>query len=281
MSDGILPITIIIPCFNDGQTLFEALESALEASVRQVLVVDDGSTDPMTQLILRELEDPRVTVLRMENGGVAAARTFALSIVETPFVFNLDADDVLMPGALTILRDVMAGDQGCHVAWGDYQVFGEWNHRQQTADGIDPWQLTLINDLPASALFRTDSLRRAGAWRATGYEDWDLWMTFAELGFAGRRMPITTYRYRTRDSNLRQRQKDELHHRALLAEMRSRHSTLFCSRIRAWRGSSTPWAVRLALPVVALLPITGRRRTTAYWRTTQLVSGRLHRRRHS
>ena len=250
MEGNLVPITVLIPCYNDGATLDEAVQSALGAHVTEVLIVNDGSTDARTNVLLQRYTHPRVTVLNTGNAGVAAARTHALGRVATPYVFNLDADDELLPGGLSRLYDALRQDASCEVAWGDYSVFGQSDHVVETADCIDPWLLTLVNDLPVSALFRTGALRRVGGWQASGYEDWDLWMGFADHGFQGRHEPVPVFRYRTSPSAaMRRRTKDGLRHDALMSHLRSRHPTLFEHRARAWlrssvRGeyaSSSPW----------------------------------------
>lgn len=274
-----LPVTVIIPCFNDGDTLPDAVQSALGAVVNKLLIVNDGSTDAPTRELLQYYEHHGVMVLHTPNAGVAAARTHALDHVATPYVFNLDADDELLPGGLAHLYDALCRDASCEVAWGDYCAFGQSNHLVETADCIDAWQLTLVNDLPVSALFRTEALRRVGGWQVEGYEDWDLWMGFADHGFQGRHEPLPVFRYRTRPSSaMRLRSRVELRHDAHMAEMRTRHPTLFSHRTRNWLRSCVPWRVRLTLLVVSLIPLSGRHRTRALWKANQLAHGRLARR---
>jgi glycosyltransferase involved in cell wall biosynthesis len=271
-----LPISVIIPCYNDGEVLGEAVGSAVGSLVTEVIIVDDGSTDAYTRDVLEKYAGAGLTVLHMQNGGPAAARSRALQRVTTPYVFNLDADDELMPAGLGRLYDVLRDDPHCDVAWGDYRVFGEWDHVQETARCIDAWKLTLLNDMPVSALFRTEALRRVGGWQADGYEDWDLWMSCADHGMRGRHVPHPVFRYRTRPSAaMRGRTRDEFRHDVLLSEMRARHPALFDRRVRAWRRSCAPWSARIALPVASLVPLSGSRRVWFLWRTNQLSHGRF------
>jgi glycosyltransferase involved in cell wall biosynthesis len=276
MAREALPITVIIPCFNDGETLDCAVQSAVGAGVTEVVIVNDGSTDKGTCGLLERYARNGVTVLNISNGGPAAARSQALTRVSTPYVFNLDADDELLPDGLARLYRVLCQDPSQEVAWGDYCVFGEWNHLQETSECIDPWKLTLINDLPVSALFRTETLRRVGAWQTDGYEDWDLWMSFAEHGIRGRRVSLPVFRYRTWPSAaMRGRTRDQLRHDALLSQLRARHPGLFNDRVRAWRQSSAPWRVRIALSLASLVPLSGRPRLLLLWRANQISNGRF------
>jgi glycosyltransferase involved in cell wall biosynthesis len=266
------PITVIIPCFNDGETLDDAVQSAIAANVTEIVIVNDGSTDAGTKIVLQHYAAGGITVLDTENSGVAAARSYALDRVKTPYVFNLDADDALISGGLGRLYGALCDDPTCQVAWGDYCVFGYSEYVVETARCIDAWQLTLVNDLPVSALFRTEALRRAGGWQAEGYEDWDLWMSFAALGFRGTHEAVTVFRYRTSPRAVRRRNQDQLRHGALLAQLRRRHPILFERRARAWRKSRVPWRVRLVLPLVSALPLSDFRRTWTLWRVNQVIS---------
>ncbi|MEP6910794.1 MAG: glycosyltransferase family 2 protein, partial [Actinomycetota bacterium] len=96
-------ITVVIACFNYGLYLREAVDSAL-AEGAKVVVVDDGSTEPLPEL------PAEVDLVRQENQGVARARNAGIGRAQTPFVIALDADDRLLPGALEALREPLVAD---------------------------------------------------------------------------------------------------------------------------------------------------------------------------
>src|SRR5258708_7673047 len=112
------------------------------------------------------------------------------------YVFCLDADDRLVPGALAELAGALDGDPGLALAWGDYLLFGERSWRQYTAPSLDPWQISYQNDIPASVLVRRSALMAVGGWQLRGgYEDWDMLMGLAERRERGRRVPSVVYEY--------------------------------------------------------------------------------------
>jgi len=97
-----LGVTIVIPNFNYASFLAAAIDSALaqDHPEVQVIVVDDCSTDGSKDVIARY--DGRVTGLLMPvNGGQIAAVRAALSRARHDIVMILDADDLLMPGAVS------------------------------------------------------------------------------------------------------------------------------------------------------------------------------------
>lgn len=253
-------VAVIIPCFNDGATIREAVASASgDARVQELVVVDDGSDDPGTLAVFGELERDGVNVVHRANGGLGVARMTGVAATRGDYVFCLDADDRLMPGAVDRLAAELDRDPELAVVWGDYRLFGDASYVQETADVLDPWHISVQNDLPASALLRRERLEEAGGWELRGgYEDWDLWMGMAERGMRGRRLPIVVYEYRVH--GVRMLADSATRHAEILARLRHRHQALFNARRAAWRRSPAPLSLRLALPVVEALPVSARRR---------------------
>ncbi len=253
-------IAVVIPCFNDGGTLLEAVRSAqAQDRIDELVVVDDGSTDPHTLEIFQALEREAVEVLHRPNGGLGAARMTGVQATATDYVFCLDADDRLLKGTLPALGAALDDDPGLGLVWGDYRLFGDRTWRQLTAPTLDPWQIGYQNDIPASVLIRRSALLEAGGWQLRGgYEDWDLLMALAEHRKRGRRVPIVAYEYR--QHGVRMLGDSATRHSEIYALLRSRHPELFAERRRAWWRSDASWALKLALPIVFALPIGANRR---------------------
>ena len=249
------PYAVIIPCFDDGPTLTDAVESALaQEPAPELVVVDDGSRSSSTIETLDALRDRGLKVVRQANQGPGVARTTGLTCTAAPLVLALDADDVLAPGALPRLAAVLDGSSSAVAAWGAYQRFGDSAVHQAVAPRLDPWQLTHQNDLPATALIRRWALEAVGGWRlAGGYEDWDLWMSLAERGWDGIGVDEVVYRYRRHGT--RRLEADGARHVELVAALRQRHPDLFTARRRTWRSSTAPLGARLGLPLVASMPV--------------------------
>ncbi len=253
-------IAVVIPCFNDGATLMDAVRSAqAQERIDELVVVDDGSTDPHTIKIFQALEREAVRVLRRPNGGLGAARMTGVQAAHADYVFCLDADDRLLAGTLSALGAALDDDPELALVWGDYRLFGDRTWRQMTAPSLDPWQIGYQNDIPASVLIRRSALLGAGGWQLRGgYEDWDLLMGLAERGNRGRRVPIVAYEYR--QHGVRMLGESATRHGEIYALLRSRHPRLFAERRVAWRRSDAPWALKLTLPIVFVLPISANRR---------------------
>jgi glycosyltransferase involved in cell wall biosynthesis len=95
-------VTVLIDAYNYGRYVEEAIRSVLEQEFpveqREILVVDDGSTDD-TEERVRKFGD-EVTYLRKSNGGQASAFNFGLARARGKIVVFLDADDYWLPGKL-------------------------------------------------------------------------------------------------------------------------------------------------------------------------------------
>ncbi|KQT35291.1 hypothetical protein ASG29_04115 [Sphingomonas sp. Leaf412] len=194
------PVTVIVPAFDAAATIGETLASvcAQTHAALQVLVVDDGSRDD-TAAIARAVaaRDPRVTVLRRPNGGVARARNAALALATGDFVAPLDADDLWHPTKiarqLARLDATPAAD--LVYCWSvDIDAAGMVVERRldvprYEGDVIAPLIRANFIDNSSTPLIRRDALHRAGGWDPTlrdrgaqGCEDWLLYLRIAARG---------------------------------------------------------------------------------------------------
>jgi glycosyltransferase involved in cell wall biosynthesis len=256
---------VIVPCFDDGATLEETLESLRGQEPHELVIVDDGSRGVQTLALMDRLRDAGVHVVRQENAGLSAARMAGVGATTAPYVLPLDADDALEPGAITALADALDRDPGIAVAWGDVTIFGDFEYRLAPRRVLDPWWITFANGVPVTSMIRRSALLEAGGWSmGSGYEDWDLWMSLAERGRRGAYIGRPVQRYRRHGVRMLGEtiaRRDER-----LAQLRLRHPELFARRSRTWRSSRAPWRSRLLLPLVHRLPLstTNRHRLTLF-----------------
>ena len=118
-------ISIVIPVYNAARFLREALASlqAQTFTEWECICVNDGSTDE-SPTIIREMmaSDPRIQLLEQANAGLSAARNRGVERSQAPYIFFMDADDLLYPKALeTLYRTIQETD--AEVVWGRTQRF--------------------------------------------------------------------------------------------------------------------------------------------------------------
>lgn len=104
-------LSVIVPSFNSGSYIGDAITSVLTQSGPsiEILVQDGGSTD-QTQAVVQRLDDTRVTFHQEPDGGQADALNRALQNARGEWVLWLNADDLVAPGALTIIETFLDGD---------------------------------------------------------------------------------------------------------------------------------------------------------------------------
>jgi glycosyltransferase involved in cell wall biosynthesis len=119
-----MKVSIVIPCFNHARFLGEAIRSALAQDYRplEVVVIDDGSTDGSAHVAA---SFPDVTCYRQDNRGLSRARNVGLAATNGDVLIFLDADDRLMPGAVTTAVKVLTTHPGAQMVFGRCRIIDE------------------------------------------------------------------------------------------------------------------------------------------------------------
>ena len=93
----VLPISVVLPCYNRAYCLRRSLDSILKQSqsVAEIIVVDDGSTDNTASLLDHYASD--IHVIHQENRGVSAARNTGINNAQHEWIALLDSDDAWLP----------------------------------------------------------------------------------------------------------------------------------------------------------------------------------------
>ena len=147
-------ISVLVDTYNHEEFIEEALRSVLEqdfpAVDREILVVDDGSTD-RTPEILRRFA-PHLRVLRKANGGQASAFNAGIPECRGEIIAFLDGDDWWAPGKLRRVAEFLAAEPAAgFVGHGILESFGDGTARRVAPD--KPVRLRL-NSLAAARVFR-------------------------------------------------------------------------------------------------------------------------------
>jgi glycosyltransferase involved in cell wall biosynthesis len=170
---------VLIPVRGFPRFLTETLDAVLAQEPDEVVVIDDGSFDPV--------RSDRVRVVRRDPaGGPAAARATGLpALGDVDVVALCDADDAWEPGCLAALVRGLHDEPRAAAAFGRATVVGidgrptgeRW---QEPAPGLhDPAAFYAHNPIPTScSAIRRSALEEAGGFGAPDLvaEDWDLWL---------------------------------------------------------------------------------------------------------
>ncbi|WP_419815356.1 glycosyltransferase [Glacieibacterium sp.] len=118
-------VTVLVPTYNRAHYLDECLTSLLNQSVkpRQVLVIDDGSTDRTAAVVASY--GARVGYLRQPNGGKASALNLGLGAAVGADIWIFDDDDIAQPDALRLLHTALHQAPAAGFAFGHYSNFSD------------------------------------------------------------------------------------------------------------------------------------------------------------
>lgn len=124
-SAGVAAITLVIPAYGVGAMIGDALDSVLaqQRTDWEAIVVDDGDPN-VARHVARYLDDPRIRLLRTDNGGLPTARNRAIAVSTTPYVALLDGDDMLEPDFTAAMIAAIEASPRIGFATGDATFFG-------------------------------------------------------------------------------------------------------------------------------------------------------------
>lgn len=192
-------LSVVIPCYNYGRFLDEAIGSVLAQTwpAVEIIVVDDGSTDPDTLALFAHFERPYTRLIRTANGGISRARNTAIRQARGEFIMTLDADDRIAPTFVEQAVRLLRQDPSLGLIYGRVEFFGDqtgpWNQPEFRMPDI-----LFENCLPSCGVFRKQDWERVGGF-AEGLpaaEDYDFWLALIELGRGVHRIDETLFWYR-------------------------------------------------------------------------------------
>lgn len=198
-------VSVVIPTYNSGPLLVEAVESVLAQAVpaAEILVVDDGSTDDTRRRMAAYAG--RVTYLHQDNRGVSAARNRGVAEASGEFVAFLDGDDVWHPRKLELQMAAFAAAPGLGMigtgcfAWPSPEMPGVDDAPGAVAPTPVPWRRLVVRNAFAtsSVVVRRAVLDAVGEFDTAlqGPEDFDFWIRMGEVAELARlERPLTGYR---------------------------------------------------------------------------------------
>jgi glycosyltransferase involved in cell wall biosynthesis len=173
-------ISVVIPCYNAVTTLGQTLSRvyAQTIPVKEVIVVDDGSSDETPCLIAEKF--PQAKYVRQRNQGVSAARNNGIELAQSEWVALLDADDLWLPHKLERQLHILSRDPKAR-----FITTGRYYEREGEANVVNwtfRWRFAKLlshNRVhTSSALIKREVFEQIGGFdpRLKTGEDWDLWL---------------------------------------------------------------------------------------------------------
>lgn len=199
-------ITVITPYYNAGKYFEQTFNSVINQTFPyfEWIIVDDGSAPEETDFLRGWAEkDPRIILLRKENGGIASARHLAFEKSHTEYIMNIDADDLMDPTALECLYWAFEHNPDADFIYMDSIGFQDQEY---------VWRKTFDSGImkKENLLTANSAIKRSSYFAAGGYdldkkhqnEDWILWMKMLAKGMKPVHLALNGTWYRRTDSGV-------------------------------------------------------------------------------
>ena len=234
VSSGPPAISVIIPCYDQGEYLLDAVAS-VERSIEQpyeLIIVNDGSREARTKHVLGLLRDAGYTIVDQANEGLSSARNRGLELSASPFVIPLDSDNRLRAGFVTAAVRILDSRPDVAVVYGDRQDFGLRNDAVDVPE-FDLDHLLVFNFIDACAVVRKKALVSCGGYdaRMSPWEDWGVWVALAARGWAFTHLPGLAFDYRVRPGSMISAIDDHEVRARLYRHVIAQHAALYTERL--------------------------------------------------
>ena len=198
-------LSIIVPCYNHAEYLPECLDSCVNQDQCEIIVVDDGSTDNSLQIAksYQEKYPFKVKVISQVNKGLASARNSGIMNAFYQLILPLDADDILMEGAVKKILETWQTTDADIIA----PSFKEFGISQREVILLQPTleDFKIANRIGYFSAIRKQLLLAAGGYSPKmiyGWEDYHLWFDLLTRGAKLVTIPDILVKYRTKEKSM-------------------------------------------------------------------------------
>lgn len=199
-------VSVIIPCYNQGKYLDEAVQSVLKSSYEnfEVIIVNDGSTDAYTNNILANYNKRKCTVISTPNNGLAEARNIGIRAAKGIYVLPLDADDRISPNYMEEAIHILENSKEVGIVYSRVKNFG-MKHGEWKLPAYSLQRMLSGNIIFCSGFFRKADWEKVGGYKKEmrfGCQDWEFWLSLIETGISVFQIPKIHFYYRIRPKSM-------------------------------------------------------------------------------
>ncbi len=192
MQSDQIKMTVLMPAYNAGGYIAEAIQSVLEQSFPdfELVIVDDGSTDETAEII-RSFNDSRIVLVSQKNTGIGGALNHGLKLARAPLIARFDADDICYPDRLKTQYQFMGDNPRCIVVGSAVDYVDESNRfiyshlpPACTDKQIKALPYPVCPFIHSSVTYRKTAVLAVGGYNAHAhtFEDHLLWLQMAGAG---------------------------------------------------------------------------------------------------
>jgi len=177
-------LSVVMPVYNGGKYLKEAIESILSQTLVdfEFVIIDDGSSDNSVQIV-ESYSDERIRLIKNNHQGLVKSLNIGIENSGSEYIVRMDSDDVAVPERLEKLFNYMENNPGVAVC-------GSWaNIINETGEKVGEMKYPLIENkvikkynllhcpfIHPTVIFRRDIIKRLGGYKNFKHaEDYELW----------------------------------------------------------------------------------------------------------
>jgi glycosyltransferase involved in cell wall biosynthesis len=228
-------ISVIIPCYNDGEYITEAIRSVEQypdSNKYEIIILNDGSTETKTCELLTSLSRDGYHVINQPNKGLGAARNRAIAEAKNEYILPLDSDNKIRPDYIQYGIEILDRYPDVGVVYGDAAFFGDKNTIHYVPE-MDIVNLLHRNTIDACAVYRKAIWNAVGGYDENmpvmGYEDWEFWIRVIKAGWKFKHVNQVLFDYRVRNNSMISFTNQYENQRKVRHYMVKKHTDLYCS----------------------------------------------------
>lgn len=195
-----MKVTVLIAAYNAAEHIAGAVESvlcqSLSGSKREILVVDDGSSDGTLDTLGRF--EGTIRVLDEPHRGLVSACNVGLAAAQGDYVLRLDADDSLAPDALLMMVRSLDENPGAGCVYSDrieIMPDGQKVH-------VSLAEFNVFRTIACGVLFRTEIARAIGGYDDLLFEEYDFLIRYLRANPRRVHLALPLYLYVKHAANM-------------------------------------------------------------------------------
>ena len=212
-----IKLSVIIPCYNHGLYIQDAVDSVSECRDvdYEIIIIDDGSKETGTIEKLHQLKSQGLQVITQPNLGPASARNAGINNAKGKYILTLDADNKIHPNYIKkAIKELESGNYD--IVYGKPIFFGEdINERKFKVGAFTGNDLFINNSIDTCAIFKKEVWTVLGGYDAKipyhGNEDWEFWLHAFTKGLKFKFLNEDLYYYRILSKSLISKKATDIH----------------------------------------------------------------------
>jgi glycosyltransferase involved in cell wall biosynthesis len=198
-------VSVIIPCFNNQDTIVETLNSVCNQNYSnlEIIIVNDGSSDNSQNIIEAFIVDKvgfHFIQINQTNQGPSRTRNNGANIATGKYLLFLDADDLLDTTYINKCVEILESNSDINIVYSDIELFGSQTGKWELQNFSMP-QFLVNNCIPISALIKKEVFDKVGQFdeNLSFTEDWELWIRIVKQFGGVYKIPELLFFYRKRE----------------------------------------------------------------------------------